>query len=93
LGDIPYLGALFRRTIKDKSKTELLIFLTPLVVENPVELHAVTKSEKDNSSLAPKAFTKDQMDQFLKLPAVGKDESNGGGLEPATPESAPVHEK
>lgn len=32
LGDIPVLGVLFRRTIIEKSKTELLIFLTPHVV-------------------------------------------------------------
>ena len=32
LGDIPVVGALFRRTIIEKSKTELLIFLTPHVV-------------------------------------------------------------
>ena len=32
LGDIPLVGQLFRRTIKTKSKTELLIFLTPHVV-------------------------------------------------------------
>lgn len=65
VGDIPYLGALFRRTVRSKTKTELLIFLTPLVVENPQELHAVSKSEKGNSTLVPKAFPKEEMKQFL----------------------------
>jgi type IV pilus assembly protein PilQ len=32
LGDIPYLGNLFKTTTKQLNKTELLIFLTPKVV-------------------------------------------------------------
>ncbi|MEL0628378.1 type IV pilus secretin PilQ family protein [Psychromonas aquatilis] len=32
LGDIPYLGFFFRNTIKDSSKSELLIFVTPRIV-------------------------------------------------------------
>jgi len=35
LGDIPILGELFKHTTKDKVKTELLIFLTPHVAEQP----------------------------------------------------------
>jgi general secretion pathway protein D len=38
LGDIPYLGALFRRTQTTTAQTELLVFLTPQVVGNPEEL-------------------------------------------------------
>ena len=33
LGDIPFLGALFRHKAKIKDKTELLVFLTPTLVE------------------------------------------------------------
>jgi len=33
LGDLPLVGALFRRTQIDKTKTELLIFLTPHVAQ------------------------------------------------------------
>jgi type IV pilus assembly protein PilQ len=32
LGDIPYLGNLFKTKTQSSSKTELLIFLTPKVV-------------------------------------------------------------
>jgi len=32
LGDIPYLGVLFRNTSKTTNKTELLIFITPKIV-------------------------------------------------------------
>jgi type IV pilus assembly protein PilQ len=33
LGDIPFLGHVFRRTIKQDDKTELLIFVTPKIVK------------------------------------------------------------
>jgi type IV pilus assembly protein PilQ len=33
LGDIPLLGALFRHKAKIKDKTELLVFLTPTLIE------------------------------------------------------------
>jgi type IV pilus assembly protein PilQ len=32
LADIPYLGGLFRRTDRDRTKTELLIFITPSII-------------------------------------------------------------
>ena len=34
LGDIPYLGNLFKTRTKSSTKTELLIFLTPKVVSD-----------------------------------------------------------
>ena len=49
LGDIPLLGALFRRTYKRKIKTELLIFLTPRVAEQPASLDAITQDETAES--------------------------------------------
>lgn len=33
LGDIPVLGAFFRRTSKQQDKTELLIFITPRIIK------------------------------------------------------------
>jgi type IV pilus assembly protein PilQ len=36
LGDIPFLGALFRNTVVSKDKTELLIFITPKIVTSRV---------------------------------------------------------
>ncbi|MBI3367526.1 MAG: type II secretion system protein GspD, partial [Burkholderiales bacterium] len=32
LGDVPFLGALFRNTSRIENKTELLIFITPKIV-------------------------------------------------------------
>jgi len=34
LGDIPFLGHMFRRTVKQDDKTELLIFVTPKIVKD-----------------------------------------------------------
>ncbi|MEP7157145.1 MAG: type IV pilus secretin PilQ [Betaproteobacteria bacterium] len=33
LGDIPFLGALFKNTVKQQDKTELLIFITPRIIK------------------------------------------------------------
>jgi len=41
LGDIPLLGALFRNKRKTKRKTNLLIFLTPHVIDGPEDLYEV----------------------------------------------------
>lgn len=41
LGDIPVIGALFRRTEKLKQKTNLLLILTPYIVRSPEDLKQV----------------------------------------------------
>ncbi len=56
LGDIPILGEAFKRTIKSKTKTELLIFLTPHVAVNPDALTDMSKQETDGTKLTPKAI-------------------------------------
>ncbi len=61
LGDIPLLGALFRRTKDRKEKTELLIFLTPHVAREANELQAMSEDEKGgvrqmNEAVAPGVF-------------------------------------
>jgi len=35
LGDVPYVGRLFRRDVVSESKDELLVFLTPRIMSNP----------------------------------------------------------
>lgn len=36
LGDIPYIGKLFRKTISNSTKREILIFITPRIVSDPL---------------------------------------------------------
>lgn len=65
LGDIPGLGNLFKRKVKASTKTELLIFLTPHIVRQPMDLAALSASEKGAIELAPKAFTQEELDKFI----------------------------
>jgi len=65
LGDIPLLGMAFRRTQKEDSKTELLIFLTPNIVETSKQLEEVTEAEKSKMELAPKVFDEQRMNKYL----------------------------
>ena len=53
LGDIPLLGWAFRRKIKEDTKTELLIFLTPYVVNQPEELEQLTRDETNQTEFNP----------------------------------------
>jgi len=52
LGDIPVVGNLFKRTEKSKAKTELLIFLTPYVAQEPTALNKISQTEEKRSSLS-----------------------------------------
>jgi general secretion pathway protein D len=65
LGDIPVLGNLFKRKQKSESKTELLIFLTPHIVQNPTELAALSAREKAKAD-ALKDFSEEELNKFLE---------------------------
>lgn len=64
LGDIPVVGNLFRRTTKNDVQTELMIFLTPHVIQAPSQLAALSATETQKSD-APKAFSDQELDKFL----------------------------
>ncbi len=66
LGDIPYLGIPFRRTVKSDTKTELLIFLTPYIVHTPDDLESSTADEVSRTQLMHKAFTERELAEFLQ---------------------------
>jgi hypothetical protein len=55
LGDIPWIGAAFRRVERTKTKTELLIFLTPHVASGPELLPGMTDDELRGTKLTPNA--------------------------------------
>ena len=46
LGDIPFLGKLFKTTSKHKAKTELLVFLTPTILTSVDDTARITKELK-----------------------------------------------
>jgi general secretion pathway protein D len=41
LGDLPLIGALFRKTVTEKSKQNLLLFLTPYIVRTQSDLRSI----------------------------------------------------
>lgn len=47
LGDIPLLGLLFQSTERVKAQTEIVAFITPIVIENPEETDAATVDERE----------------------------------------------
>lgn len=65
LGDIPILGAAFRHRVDNNTKTELLIFLTPTIVDTPTELAAMSHSERNATTSSQSAFSQDELDRFL----------------------------
>ncbi len=66
LSAIPLVGRLFQRTITEKSKTELLIFLTPLVARDDEELKDISAREEAGSKLVPKAVDSAAFEDHMK---------------------------
>ena len=83
LGDIPWLGALFKRTVKTDDKNELLIFLTPHIVQAPTALTAMADKERIQL-VPPKSDSEEMLDRFLDRMPVKKQKSDGKS-QPAKP--------
>ncbi len=49
LGDIPLLGRLFRKTVDQRIKREMIIFITPHILTTPEESLRMTNEARDNS--------------------------------------------
>ena len=70
LGDIPYLGNAFRRTINSDTKTELLIFLTPYILKDAEGLTRATADEMDRTELVDRSFSQKELEKYLdSMPA------------------------
>lgn len=65
LGDIPLLGNAFKRKQKQTTKTELVILMTPTVVQRPRDLARVSARETQKLEMAPKSFKKEQLNRFI----------------------------
>jgi general secretion pathway protein D len=66
LGDIPGLGFLFSRTQVTKTKTELLIFLTPHVAQKPDALRPMAEDEGRGLRLTPNAVQPGAFEEQMK---------------------------
>lgn len=77
LGDIPFLGNIFKRKIKSDVKNELLIFLTPYIVNAPKDLASLTEAERARRLTPPTSQSEKELDQFLdKIPLKTPEKTN-----------------
>jgi len=78
LGEIPYLGVLFRSTRNTRERKELLIFLTPIVIANTQEKVALDDPQKltddiIRNSRFRKEFKPDEMQRIVIDPILPPD--------------------
>jgi len=72
LGDIPFLGNLFKYTSTTDNKTELLIFLTPHIVNSPAQLVPMSVTETGQAPTITNSVSEMELDQFLERLPVKK---------------------
>jgi len=93
LGDIPLLGEAFRHTVKSDEKTELLIFLTPYIVEGTDRLKDLSAGEVNRTDLADTAFSGSDRSRYLDtmVPLSQKDKKAAAAqaVPAVTPASTP----
>ena len=70
LGDIPVLGGLFRRDIRETTKTELILLITPRVMRTPADGHEAIQARLNYLSSHP--YHRKQEDA-LELPKITLD--------------------
>ncbi len=51
LGDIPYIGAVFRRTEQSRVRSELLIIMTPHVINEPGDAEKFSRENIEGSNI------------------------------------------
>ncbi len=72
LGDIPLLGQLFKFSAKSNQKSELLMFITPHIVQMPSQLAALSARETGQSQLITNSISEQELDRFLERVPVKK---------------------
>ena len=66
LGDIPVLGNLFKTRAKSDAKTELLIFLTPYILQAPSQLAQLTPQETQKAALITNSVSEADLNRVLE---------------------------
>jgi len=90
LGDIPLLGALFRSTHKGSNKTNLLIFITPHVIQKAETLRPFTEERSRENNLLQGRKFKEMMEETFPQGFPGiEDQGLGKGMTTA-PTVSPV---
>jgi len=75
LKDIPILGYLFKRQVTSKGKNELIILLTPYVIENIDESREITEQQKKKSTM----FKNKHIMERMKDAALEEEGENSEG--------------
>lgn len=88
LGDIPFVGELFKRRQKNKTKTELLIFLTPHIAAQPSELEGMGRDEVKGTKLLPGAVEPGVYDEHRRNMERGAVSNEAGPGVDSTTKSA-----
>lgn len=65
LGDIPLIGYAFKRKVKSNERTELLIFMTPHVVQHPEDLAKISGEEEKKADLTTQSFEQKELDKYV----------------------------
>jgi len=90
LGDIPILKYAFSRTTVDKTKTELLIFLTPHVAPQADLLRPMSQEELKGTRLTPNAIEPGTFDEHLRGMKRGEVPTTQTAPPPAVFEAQPA---
>jgi general secretion pathway protein D len=92
LMSIPIFGNIFKHKQQSIAKTELIIFVTPTVIDTGEELAAMSVDETSRTALAPRSFTQQKRNAFIdpESPNTPGAASSGVALprppQPATPQ-------
>jgi general secretion pathway protein D len=66
LGDIPLLGLVFRDKQWEKKKVELVVFLTPHVIDDAEQMRRRTRATSEKFVLVPPELLKDELDRWTR---------------------------
>jgi len=89
LGDLPYIGALFRTTGTTHRRTELLVVLTVDVLNNDTDMHEMSLAERERSNLPMRLLQNPLMEGLRIAPREGgMGPVSQNGAEPKAPAEA-----
>lgn len=90
LGDIPILGELFKSREVSRSNTDLLVFITPVVIENPEEADAVNEGFRRRLEERRRDLEHDKTDSSLVPGGPGDPALNPPPAVPGSPDQRPT---
>jgi general secretion pathway protein D len=66
LGDIPFIGNIFKESAKSSSKTELMMFLTPHIVQTAAQLNNMSNGETGQTTIIKTTVEEQELNRFLE---------------------------